>query len=190
MIPTGSTGAITLRKLRGRFDAFRQGFALERFVVCYAGLAAPDRRRLLGVLLPLLMVLAAIVAVIVNPHPASLAFLGVAGTTTGTKSSGTDFIGLNDMLKQVYTKPFENNVEADSEVADLIDKAEGFEVVDGPDGKQINIGHIFSSGGGVGVDVGQDDYLPTPTRRRPSSRASRSSSTPRSWSSPVRRFAA
>lgn len=84
------------------------------------------------------------------------------GSTTGTKSSGTDFIGLNDMMKNVYTGPFENNIEKDSEVADIFEKAEGFEVVDGPDGKQVTIGHIFSSGGGVGA-MNEDDYLYTPT---------------------------
>jgi hypothetical protein len=83
--------------------------------------------------------------------------------TTGTET-GSDFSGLNDMLKQVYSKPFENNVEKDSEVADFIDSAEdgSFEVTDGPDGKQINLGHIFSSGGGVGA-MTEDDYLYTPS---------------------------
>jgi hypothetical protein len=83
--------------------------------------------------------------------------------TTGTQASGSGtFTGLNDMLKQVYTKPFENNIEKESEVADLINQAEGFEVIDGPDGKQVNSGHIFSSGGGVGA-INEDDYLYTPT---------------------------
>jgi hypothetical protein len=86
----------------------------------------------------------------------------VMAETTGTKTGSGSFSGLNDMLKQVYTKAFENNVEKDSEVADLIQRAEGFEIVDGPDGKQINIGHIFSSGGGVG-SMNEDDYLYTPT---------------------------
>lgn len=79
--------------------------------------------------------------------------------TTGT-TTGSDFSGLNDMLKHVYTKAFENNVEADSEISDIFEKAEGFEVADGPDGKQINMGHVFSSGGGVGSML-EDDYLPT-----------------------------
>ena len=87
--------------------------------------------------------------------------VGVALSTTGTQAAGT-FTGLNDMLKQVYTKAFENNIEKESEVADLINQAEGFEVVDGPDGKQVNLGHIFSSGGGVGA-MNEDDYLYTPT---------------------------
>lgn len=88
----------------------------------------------------------------------------VLGLTTGTQAAGSGtFTGLNDMLKQVYTKPFENNIEKDSEIADLINQAEGFEVIDGPDGKQVNIGHIFSSGGGVG-GILEDDYLYTPTQ--------------------------
>jgi hypothetical protein len=66
------------------------------------------------------------------------------------------------MLKQVYTKAFENNVEKESELADVIQKAEGFDVIEGPDGKQVNMGHIFSSGGGVG-SMNEDDYLYTPT---------------------------
>lgn len=99
----------------------------------------------------------------INPfNPLLLAGAAVMGTTTGTLSSGTDFIGINDMLKNVYTDVFENNVEADEEVSDLFGKAEGFEVIDGPDGKQITIGHIFSSGGGVG-SIKEDDYLYTPT---------------------------
>ncbi len=81
--------------------------------------------------------------------------------TTGT-TTGSDFSGLNDILKQVYTKAFENNVEADSEVSDIFPMAEGFEVVDGPDGKQINLGHVFSSGGGVGA-MNESDYLYTAT---------------------------
>ncbi len=94
--------------------------------------------------------------------PLLLAGAAIMGTTTGTLSSGTDFIGLNDMLKNVYTDVFENNVEADEEVSDLVEKAEGFEVIEGPDGKQINIGHIFSSGGGVGSML-ESDYLYAPT---------------------------
>lgn len=77
--------------------------------------------------------------------------------TTGT-GTGSDFAGLNDMMKYTYDEPFENNVEADSELADIFDKAEGFTVVDGPDGKSVNLAHVFSSGGGVGAML-EDDYL-------------------------------
>ena len=35
---------------------------------------------------------------------------------TGTKSSGSDFVGINDALKQTYTGPFSANIEGESEV--------------------------------------------------------------------------
>lgn len=82
-------------------------------------------------------------------------------STTGTQASGT-MIGLNDALKQVYEGPMNNNVVQESEVWDLLVEQEGFEIAEGPDGKQINLGHIFASAGGVGY-VAEDDYLPTPT---------------------------
>lgn len=78
--------------------------------------------------------------------------------TTGTKATGSDFVGMGNMLKEVYGESFENNVEKDMEVLDLIKKAEGFDVIEGPDGKGINLSHFFSSGGGVG-GMYEDDYL-------------------------------
>lgn len=97
----------------------------------------------------------------VSLAPLAVPFL--IGYTAGT-GTGSDFSGLNDMLKQVYTGPFQNNVEKDSELADMFQLAEdgSFELIDGPDGKQVNLGHIFSSGGGVGA-MNHDDYLYTPT---------------------------
>jgi hypothetical protein len=160
-----SSIGVLIRKVKGRATACMQ-------LATYgpggaSALARPSLLQTAGVfamlLLPLLTVLALTTCAVAAPSLGHLApIVGVAGVTTGTKSSGTDFVGLNDMLKQVYTKAFENNVEKDSEVADLIKKAEGFDIVDGPDGKQINIGHIFSSGGGVGSML-EDDYLYTPT---------------------------
>jgi hypothetical protein len=78
------------------------------------------------------------------------------------RHAGSDFNGLNDMLKQVYTKAFDNNIENESELSDVMLEAEGFDVIEGPDGKQVNMDHIFSSGGGVGSML-EDDYLYTPT---------------------------
>lgn len=82
-------------------------------------------------------------------------------STTGT-GTGSDFGGLNDWLKHTYTEPFENTVEADQEVLDLFESAEGFEVREGADGKQVNIGHLFASGGAAGAML-EDDYFYTPT---------------------------
>lgn len=79
-------------------------------------------------------------------------------STTGT-GTGSDFSGLNDAMKIVYSKSFENNIEADMECLDFIKTVrDGFEVIDGPDGKQINMAHFFSSGGGVGAML-EDDYF-------------------------------
>lgn len=157
---TRESHAILIRKMKGR------GAALFKLCTSAVG-AGPERPSLLatlGVFVTMLLPVFGLIATVALAFAAdpSVAMIGVAGITSGTKSSGSDFVGLNDMLKQVYTKSFENNVEKDSEVADLIAKAEGFEVVDGPDGKQINIGHEFSSGGGVGSML-EDDYLYTPT---------------------------
>jgi hypothetical protein len=77
--------------------------------------------------------------------------------TTGLAASG-DFGGMGNMLKEVYGESFENNMEKDMEVLDLLKRAQGFEVVEGPDGKGINLSHFFSSGGGVGAML-EDDYL-------------------------------
>lgn len=80
----------------------------------------------------------------------------MAVTGLGT---GTDFSGLNDALKNVYTGPFNNTIEGESEVNDAFMDAGDFETIDGPDGKQINIGHYMSAGGGVSFS-NEDDYLP------------------------------
>lgn len=79
-------------------------------------------------------------------------------STTGT-GTGSDFSGLNDAMKIVYSDAFENNIEAEMEVLDFIKVVrDGFEIIDGPDGKQINLAHFFSSGGGVGA-MNEDDYF-------------------------------
>lgn len=163
MIPNSRIAArgFVLRSIRGRYEAARllvtsTGHCLRHpGLVATVGVFAAAILPVLLVLLVAAMALSGHVGALVAPIPLAV------GSTTGT-TTGTDFSGLNDMLKERYTKAFENNVEQDEEVADLITKAEGFEVVEGEDGKKINIGHIFSSGGGVGSML-EDDYLPTPT---------------------------
>lgn len=80
-------------------------------------------------------------------------------TTTGTKSGTGDFSGLNEALKQTYTGPFSNNIEGEMEITQVFQDAGDFETTEGPDGKQINIGHYISAGGGVSA-MSEDDYLP------------------------------
>lgn len=162
MIPNPLTAArgFVLRSVRGRFDACRLLVSSTGHRLRQPGLVATVGY-FAGVVLPVLLFLL-LTVLSFHGHPSMLGGAPIAlGSTTGT-TTGTDFSGLNDMLKERYTKAFENNVEKDEEVADLITKAEGFEVVEGEDGKKINIGHIFSSGGGVGSML-EDDYLPTPT---------------------------
>lgn len=80
-------------------------------------------------------------------------------STTGLASSGTDFVGLYDSLKEVYDKPFENNIEGETEVWSALEKADGFEIDDkGGDGRGIIIDHTFSYGGGVYM-MGESDYF-------------------------------
>ena len=81
--------------------------------------------------------------------------------TTGTLSSGSDFIGLNDALKHTYEPTMQKLIVSDSELHDLFEEMEGFEMTDGPDGKQVNIAHLFSGGGGVSF-MAEDGYIVTP----------------------------
>ena len=79
--------------------------------------------------------------------------------TTGIASSGTDFIGATGALKEVYDKPFENNIEGESEVWSALEKTDGFEITDeAGDGKGIKINHTFSYGGGV-YAMSESDYF-------------------------------
>jgi len=48
--------------------------------------------------------------------------------TTGLGTAGSDFGGLGDALKNNYDKPFENNMEGETEVWSALEKAEGFEI--------------------------------------------------------------
>lgn len=163
MIPSSLTAArgFVLRKIRGRYDACR---ALTTSTGHRLHFASPMQTVgvFMSIVLPLLLLIALVGALLTGHASSAIAMpLPFAiGSTTGTQTSG--FTGLNDMLKQVYTKAFENNVEKESELADVLQKAEGFDVVEGPDGKGVNMGHIFSSGGGVG-SMNEDDYLYTPT---------------------------
>lgn len=79
--------------------------------------------------------------------------------TTGIASTGTDFIGATGALKEVYDKPFENNIEGESEVWSALEKTDGFEMTDeAGDGKGIKINHTFSYGGGV-YAMSESDYF-------------------------------
>lgn len=79
--------------------------------------------------------------------------------TTGIGSSGTDFVGATGALKEVYDKPFENNIEGESEIWSALETTDGFQVTDeAGDGKGIKIDHNFSYGGGVAF-INESDYF-------------------------------
>lgn len=81
---------------------------------------------------------------------------------TGTLSSGSDFVGLNEALRHQYTGPVNNTIEGEMEVLSAFESAGDFETTEGPDGKQINIEHYMAGGGGIsGMD--EDSYFPDST---------------------------
>lgn len=79
-------------------------------------------------------------------------------STTGTKSSGNDFVGLNDAMKYVYAPAFETNINGESEVMSQFQASGDFERMEGSDGKGIQIPMVLSGGGGVSF-ASEDDYV-------------------------------
>lgn len=74
---------------------------------------------------------------------------------SSTLTSSTSF---SDVMKQVYEPIMRDLSVEESELWDLFTEQEDFPVTEGLDGKQINLSHVFSYGGGVGP-MGEDDYL-------------------------------
>lgn len=72
-----------------------------------------------------------------------------------TLTSTTSF---NDVLKTVYEPLMRDLSVIETELWDLFTEEENFQVIEGPDGKSINISHLFSWGGGVGT-MGENDYI-------------------------------
>lgn len=64
----------------------------------------------------------------------------------------------NDLFKQEYEPMMQNQIITESELRDLFSEVGGFTVTEGADGKQINLAHMFSAGGGVGT-VAENDYI-------------------------------
>ena len=78
---------------------------------------------------------------------------------SATLSTATNFL---DILKYVYEPRMSDMIVTESEAWDLFTAQEGFEVTDGPDGKSIQLLHVFSGGGGISF-MGENDYLPDST---------------------------
>ena len=70
----------------------------------------------------------------------------------------TSNASFSDVFKQVYQPVMANMSITESEVWDLFTEQGGFDVIEGPDGKQINLAHVFSYGGGVGF-MSEGDYI-------------------------------
>jgi hypothetical protein len=157
------SGAIVLRKVAGRFEAVRYGMTLARGTrATTLGTFHPFATvmHFAAVLMPILLILVAIAALFHPSHASPMASLviGFAGSTTGTKSSGTDFTGLNDAMKYVYAPSMDTNIEGESEVINQFEASGDFERIEGSDGKGIQVPMVISSGGGVSFQL-EDDYV-------------------------------
>lgn len=73
----------------------------------------------------------------------------------------TSTSGFNDAFKTEYEPVMQNSIVAESELRDVFHEG-AFTTAEGPDGKGIQIAHMFSSGGGVQA-IAEDDYLPDST---------------------------
>lgn len=73
-----------------------------------------------------------------------------------TFTSTTSF---TDVQKTVYEPVMRDLSVVETELWDLFTEEENFTVVEGPDGKSINIAHLFSWGGGISW-MGEQDYIP------------------------------
>ena len=73
-----------------------------------------------------------------------------------TFTSTTSF---QDVTKTVYEPLMRDLSVTETELQDLFTEEENFSIQEGPDGKSINIAHLFSWGGGVSW-MSQSDYIP------------------------------
>src|SRR5574340_424786 len=73
-----------------------------------------------------------------------------------TLTSTTTF---SDVMKTVYEPVMRDQSVIESEMWDLFTEEENFDVTEGPDGKSINLAHVFSYGGGV-TFASENDYIP------------------------------
>lgn len=77
----------------------------------------------------------------------------MAGATFRSTTSFTD------IQKIVYEPVMRDLSVIETELWDLFTEQENFTVVEGPDGKSINIAHLFSWGGGISW-MSESDYIP------------------------------
>lgn len=81
---------------------------------------------------------------------------------TGTKSSGSDFVGLNEGMKIVSEDPISENLVTESEVMDLYERDMNIPIKETEGGRYIELAHYFADGGGFGFRD-EDSYVPVST---------------------------
>lgn len=85
----------------------------------------------------------------------------MAPITTGLQTSGTDFIGLNQAMKIIFSEPLTDNIIADSELLDVFEQDMNVQTDETTGGQFIQLAHYFQLPGTVGARA-EMDYLPEP----------------------------
>lgn len=84
------------------------------------------------------------------------------GVYTGTQSSGSDFVGLNEVMKTFYQEPVWENLVTESELLDLFEVDADQQVFESNGGRWIELAHDMADGGGSGARK-EGGYIPAAT---------------------------
>lgn len=84
------------------------------------------------------------------------------GVFTGTQSSGSDFIGLNEVMKVYYQEPVWENLVSESELLDLFEVDAEQEMFNTNGGRWTELAHDMADGGGSGARK-EGGYIPAAT---------------------------
>lgn len=88
--------------------------------------------------------------------------MSILGVTTGTQSTGSDFIGLNQVMKVFYQEPVFDVLVSESEVLDIYEKDNEQQVFESLGGRWIELAHDMADGGGSGARK-EGGYIPQTT---------------------------
>lgn len=85
----------------------------------------------------------------------------MAPITTGTAATGSqsDFYGLGQALKIIFSEPLTDNIVADSETLDIFEQDMNVQTDETTGGQYIQLAHYFQLPGSVGARL-ESDYLP------------------------------
>lgn len=84
------------------------------------------------------------------------------GVFTGTLSTGSDFIGLNEVMKTFYQEPVWQNLVTESELLDLFEVDADQQVFESNGGRWVELAHDMADGGGSGARK-EGGYVPAAT---------------------------